>query len=173
MVGDALSDYDVGWVDLALDGPDAAATALASLQRLADLSPRVVLPAYGPIPADPVAVFATALRRALRLVDDPAGAVWYGARRIFAYALMIRSGIPVGEIEGYPHAREWLIDAARLLGRTSEALAAELVHGMVHSGAIALCDGQLQAAAEHVPVTTATMRVPFPRAWPATAPSQR
>ena len=29
VVGDALSDYDVGWVNLALDGPDAAATALA------------------------------------------------------------------------------------------------------------------------------------------------
>ena len=35
VAGDALSDYDVGWVNTALDGPDAAATALASLQRLA------------------------------------------------------------------------------------------------------------------------------------------
>jgi glyoxylase-like metal-dependent hydrolase (beta-lactamase superfamily II) len=61
VVGDALSDYDVGWVNLALDGPDAAATALASLQRLADLSPRVVLPAHGPLPADPGAAFATAV----------------------------------------------------------------------------------------------------------------
>ena len=50
--GDALSDYDVGWVNLALDGPAAAAVALASLQRLADLAPRVLLPAHGPIPAD-------------------------------------------------------------------------------------------------------------------------
>jgi hydroxyacylglutathione hydrolase len=39
VVGDALSDYDVGWVNLALDGPEMAATALASLQRLADLAP--------------------------------------------------------------------------------------------------------------------------------------
>ncbi|MCZ0982759.1 MBL fold metallo-hydrolase [Streptomyces diastatochromogenes] len=44
VVGDALSDYDVGWVNLALDGPGAATTALASLQRMADLRPRVVLP---------------------------------------------------------------------------------------------------------------------------------
>ena len=115
VVGDALSDYDVGWVNLALDGPDAAATAVASLHRLADLAPRVVLPAHGPIPADPGAAFATALRRAQRLVDDPAGAVWYGARRIFAFALMIRSGIPVDQVEPYLHARAWLTDAARLL----------------------------------------------------------
>ena len=39
IVGDALSDYDVGWVNLALDGPDVAAIALASLQRLIDLPP--------------------------------------------------------------------------------------------------------------------------------------
>jgi hydroxyacylglutathione hydrolase len=52
VAGDALSDYDVGWVNTALDGPEAAATALASLQRLAGLSPRMLIPAHGPIPAD-------------------------------------------------------------------------------------------------------------------------
>ena len=167
IAGDALSDYDVGWVNLALDGPDAAATALASLQRLADLAPRVVLPAHGPLPADPAAAFATALRRAQRLVDDPAGAVWYGARRIFAFALMIRDGIPVGEVESYLHARAWLTDAARLLSTTPEALAAELVDTMVRSGAVVIGDEQLRAAAEHTPVAAETLRVPFPRAWPA------
>jgi glyoxylase-like metal-dependent hydrolase (beta-lactamase superfamily II) len=171
VVGDALSDYDVGWVNLALDGPDAAATALASLQRLADLSPRVVLPAHGPLPADPGAAFTTAVGRAQRLVDDPASAVWYGARRIFAFALMIRGGIPAEEVEPYLHARSWLIDAAQLLDRTPEALAAELVDGMVRSGAIALRDGRIHAAAEHAPVPASSLRVPFPSAWPATAHS--
>lgn len=122
----ALRSLLIGWVNLALDGPDAAATALASLQRLADLEPRVLLTAHGPMPADSGAAFATALGRAQRLVDDPAGAVWYGARRIFAFALMIRNGIPAGEIEPYLHARAWMTDAARLLGRTPAALATEL-----------------------------------------------
>jgi glyoxylase-like metal-dependent hydrolase (beta-lactamase superfamily II) len=71
IVGDALSNYDVGWVNLALDGPDAAAIALASLHRMADLEPRVIMPGHGPIPAEPEAAFAAALRRAQRLVDDP------------------------------------------------------------------------------------------------------
>jgi glyoxylase-like metal-dependent hydrolase (beta-lactamase superfamily II) len=173
VVGDALSGYDVGWVNLALDGPDAAATALASLQRLADLAPRVVLPAHGPLPADPGAAFTTALRRAQRLVDDPDGAVWYGARRIFAFALMIRSGIRAEEVEPYLHARAWLTDAARLLGSTPEALAAELVDGMVRSGAVVLRDERLHAAAEHTPVAAESLRVPFPRAWPATVQSSR
>jgi glyoxylase-like metal-dependent hydrolase (beta-lactamase superfamily II) len=172
VVGDALSDYDVGWVNLAFDGPDAAATALASLHRLADLAPRVLLPAHGPIPVDPRAAFATALRRAQRLVDDPAGAVWYGARRIFAFALMIRDGIPVDEVEPYLHARAWLTDAARLLERTPETLAAELVDTMLRSGAIVRRVGRLHAAAKHTPVAAASLNMPFPSAWPATAPTR-
>jgi glyoxylase-like metal-dependent hydrolase (beta-lactamase superfamily II) len=172
VVGDALSDYDVGWVNLALDGPEAAATALASLHWLADPAPRVLLPAHGPIPADPGAAFAAALGRAQRLVDDPAGAVWYGARRIFAFALMIRDGISTDEVEPYLHARAWLADAARLLNRTPEGLAAELVDTMLGSGAIVLRGGRLHAAAEHTPVAAGALRVPFPRAWPVTAPTR-
>ncbi|MEV6997854.1 MBL fold metallo-hydrolase [Streptomyces sp. NPDC093982] len=166
-VGDALSDYDVGWINLALDGPDAAALALNSLRRLADLDPNVLLPAHGPIPTDPGAAFATALRRAQRLVDDPAGAVWYGARRIFAFALMIRDGVPSAEVESYLLARAWLTDAARQLNRGPEDFAAELVDSMLRSGAIVLRAGRLHAAAEHTPVAAASLRaVPFPRAWP-------
>jgi hypothetical protein len=182
VAGDALSDYDVGWVNLALDGPDAAATALASLKRMADLAPRALLLSHGPIPADPGAAFVTAPRRARRLVDDPDGAIWYGARRISAFALMIRGGIRTDDVEPYLHARAWLTDAARLLGLTPEALAADLIAMMLRSGAVVLRDGpraerlqrpavrpplhlvRLHAAAEHTPVEAETLRVPYPRA---------
>ncbi|MYT11183.1 Glyoxylase, beta-lactamase superfamily II [Streptomyces sp. SceaMP-e96] len=168
VAGDALSDYDVGWVNLALDGLDAATTALASLKRMVDLAPRVILPSHGPIPADPTAAFDSALRRAQRLVDDPDGAVWYGARRIFAFALMIRGGIASDEVEPYLHARAWLTDAARLLDLTPEALATELVAAMLRNRALVLRDGRLHAAADHTPVAAESLRVPYPRAWPAT-----
>lgn len=167
IVGDAMSDYDVGWVNLALDGPDAAVTALHSIQRLADLNPRVILPAHGSIPADPAAAFAKALQRAQRLVDDPDGAVWYGARRIFGFALMIRNGIPSEEVEPYLHARAWFNDAARLLHRSQQTLAAELVDAMLHRGAVVYRDQRLYAAAEYTPVTANALRVGFPREWPA------
>lgn len=167
VVGDALSDYDVGWVNLALDGADAAATALASLQRLVDLHPRVLLPSHGPLPTDTGAALAAAVRRTQRLVDDPAGAVWYGARRIFAFALMIRGGIPIAEVEPYLHKRAWLVDAARLLDSTPEALAAELVDSMVRGGALVVREGRLVASAEYSEVSPDSLRVPFPRAWGA------
>jgi glyoxylase-like metal-dependent hydrolase (beta-lactamase superfamily II) len=164
-VGDALSDYDVGWVNTALDGPVAAATALASLQRLASLSPLVLIPAHGRIPADTASALTAALRRTQRLVDDPDGAVWYGARRIFAFALMIRDGIPAEEVETYLHQRAWLSDAARLLNRAPEVLAEELVDSMLRAGSIVIRDGRLHAAAEYVSVTPESLDVPFPRSW--------
>lgn len=169
-VGDALSDYDVGWVNFALDGPEAATTALASLRRLADLSPRVLLPAHGPLPAEPATAFSDALRRAQRLADDPQGAVWYAARRIFGYALMIRGGIPAPEVETYLHAQHWFTDASRLRRQEPETLATELVDTMLRSGAIIHRDQRLHATAEHTPVAADKLRVPYPRDWPMPTP---
>ena len=165
VVGDTLSDYDVGWVNLALDGPSVAATALASLERLTDLVPRVLLTAHGPLPADTSATLAAAHRRARRLVEDPDGAVWYGARRIFAFALMIRDGLPAGDVEAYLLACDWLIDAARLLARTPDDLATELVQTMLAAGSIVARDGRLRAVAHHESVDAAILQTPFPRAW--------
>ena len=166
VVGDALSDYDVGWVATALDGPDAAATAVASLDRLDALGARVVLPAHGRIPADPAAVLAKARQRAQRLVDDPDGAVWYGARRVFSYALMIRGGLPVDDVEEYLLARAWLTDAARQLGRPAPEPVTELVQSMRRSGALVEDDGRLRAAADHSAVDPAALDQPWPSAWP-------
>jgi hypothetical protein len=173
VVGDALSDYDVGWVSAALDGPNAAATALASLDRLIALDPRVLLTAHGPIPTDTRAALAGARRRAQRLVDDPEGAVWYAARRIFAYALMIRGGISTDTVEGYLLARSWLLDAASQLRCDPADLATELVSGMRRGGAVAETDGRLRAAAEHTEVPPTALEQPWPRNWPPPARPDR
>jgi glyoxylase-like metal-dependent hydrolase (beta-lactamase superfamily II) len=165
VVGDTLSDYDVGWVNRALDGPLAARTAVESLQRMADLQPRFVLPGHGPIPADPSAAIASALRRAQRLVDDPDGAVWYGARRIFAYALIIYDGIPLDRVHDYLRARAWLTDAARLLSIEPESLAIELIESMLHSGAIVKDDQRIRATTDYARTEPSAMRVPFPKDW--------
>jgi len=171
VVGDALSDYDVGWTNAALDGPDAAATALASLDRLIGLDPRVLLTAHGPIPVDTPAALAGARRRAQRLVDDPDGAVWYGIRRVFAYALMIRGGVPLDSLTEYLLARAWLTDAAALLRRDPAGLAEELVTGMRTAGAVVETDGRLRAAAPHTEVPPAALQQPWPRDWPPAAPA--
>jgi hypothetical protein len=149
-VGDALSDYDVGWVNVALVGPRTAATALASLQRLADLGPALVLPAQ--LPALPDAALQAAYRRAKRLVDDPDGAGWYFARRVFACALMIYDGIPAEDLDHYLRARAWVNDAAQLLRLSQDDLAGELVRSMTSSSAVVISDGKVRAGAPHTPV---------------------
>jgi glyoxylase-like metal-dependent hydrolase (beta-lactamase superfamily II) len=175
VVGDALSSYDVGWVNLALDSPEAATTALASLHRLAGLAPHVLLPAHGPIPADTTAALTAAIARTQRLVDDPHGAVWYGARRIFAFALMIYDGIPTTDVEQYLNERAWLTDAARLLNTTPESLTTELLETMERSGAIEVRQNRVHATAPHAPVSARSLRVPFPKDWPplATASTEK
>jgi len=107
-VGDALSDYDVGMVNLTLDGPEAA--------------------------------------------------------------MMIRGGIPVATVEPYLHARAWLRDAARLLNRSTENFAAELIESMLRGRSVVVREARLHAALEHAPVEPAALRVPMPRAWPAAQP---
>jgi glyoxylase-like metal-dependent hydrolase (beta-lactamase superfamily II) len=148
-LGDLLSTYDVGWVNLALDGPDAAATALASLEKVATLRPRILLPAHGAIPADTAKALDAALRRAQRLVEDPDGAVWYGSRRIIAFALMIHDGIRVSDAEAYVVARPWAQDAARLLALAPEDFARDLLDSMTRSGAVAVNAGMMRATAEY------------------------
>ncbi|WP_245627360.1 MBL fold metallo-hydrolase [Kribbia dieselivorans] len=169
VVGDALSDYDVGWVSLATDGPEAAQTAVDTLTRLVDLNPQVLLTAHGGLPDDTGAALANAHRRAQRLVDDHEGALWYGMRRIFAFALMIRGGFTVGEVEPYLHRQLWLQDGAKLLDRTPESLAEELVQSMTRSGAALVEDHRVMAAAEHTPVDQQRLDIAFPRDWPAAA----
>jgi glyoxylase-like metal-dependent hydrolase (beta-lactamase superfamily II) len=166
ITGDAVSDYDIGWVNLAVDGPDIAVTAEQSLQRLADLKPRMLLPAHGQIPSDPQAALAAGLRRARRMVQDPAGAVRYGARRILAFALMIHNGIPVTHVAGYLHSRAWVVDAARLLRTTPVEFARDLVDSKLTSGAITLRGDRLHATADHTPVPPDIWQIPFPASWP-------
>jgi glyoxylase-like metal-dependent hydrolase (beta-lactamase superfamily II) len=167
VVGDALSAYDVGAVNVALDGIEATTAALSSLQRLADLKPRVILPSHGPIPLDPEAAFAGALRRTQRFVDDPASAIWYGARRVLGYQLMIHGGLPYDGVEPYLITCPWVVDAARFLQQSVEAFAADLVAEMIRAGSILAGNGRLLAAAEHTPVTPESIDVPRPRQWTA------
>lgn len=165
VTGDALSAYDVGWVDLVLSGPTATATALASLERLIALDPRVLLTSHGPVPPDTAAALAAAHRRASRLVEDHAGAVWYGARRVFAFALMIHDGIPADQVQDYLLAREWLVDAAAALQCSPDDLASELVETMAASSAVVVRDGRLCAAAPHTAVPPAALEQPWPADW--------
>jgi glyoxylase-like metal-dependent hydrolase (beta-lactamase superfamily II) len=165
-VGDALTDFDIGMVNIALDGPEAARAALHSIERLTELGPRVLLPAHGPIPTNTVECLFHARRRARRLVDDYDGALWYFARRVFSYQLMLRDGMPLADVEPYLRVRPWLVDAARLLRRERDSFIEELVDSMLRSGAMYLSDGRLNTATEYTPVSAGVFDLRPPAEWP-------
>ena len=87
LLGDALHSGDVGWINLALDGPDAIGVALQSVERLAALQARYCLSGHGPRITDPPAAFAQARSRYEQMHADPSRAAWHGMKRIFRLRL--------------------------------------------------------------------------------------
>ena len=165
VVGDTLSTYDVGWVNVMRDGPAGIEDALASLHRLRELDARVAIPGHGPLVEDPETAITKAISRMERQRDDIGLAVSYGAKRVLAYALMIRGGMPISELDDYLHQREWVHDAARTLGQDVDDFARELVDSMVGGGAIAVAERSVRATAPSTEPDPAVFDLPWPREW--------
>jgi glyoxylase-like metal-dependent hydrolase (beta-lactamase superfamily II) len=144
IVGDALHDDDVGWINLALDGPRALDDALQTVDVLAALPIRFAFSGHGPAITEPAAAIARARGRYEKMRADPARTAWHGMKRIFAYALMIFDGLPVAEIDAYLLRRAWLVDHAKNVLRTDpETLVRNLLREMRRIGAIIERDGKL------------------------------
>lgn len=166
-VGDALSSYDVGWVNVMLDGPPAIDAASTSLIRLRELDARVVLPGHGPAIANPDEAIARAIGRIERQRADLGLTVTYGAKRIVAFALMIHGGMTPDELDAYIGAQTWARDAAALLGQATDDFTRHLVDPMLDTGALCLANGTVQAAQQAEPPDPAVFDLPFPRSWVA------
>jgi hypothetical protein len=65
------------------------------------------------------------------------------------------------------------VTLVRLLGRSPDALATELMESMRRNGSIVARQGRLHAAAEHTLVVSGSLDVPVPRTWPALAPRRK
>jgi len=150
VLGDAVHASDVGWVNLALDGPGALDAALATVERLAALPVHAALPGHGPAITDPAAAFAAAHARYQRMRDDPQRAAWHACKRILAFALMINDGIPLGSLHSWLASRPWLAGhAAAVFGTAPGELARDLLTEMRRTGAVAERDGKLICLTPH------------------------
>jgi len=150
VVGDAVHADDIGWINLALDGPLALDVALATIEQLAALSVRLALPGHGPAMTDPPEAFATAHHRYEKMRADPQRAAWHACKRIFAFALIIHDGIPLDTLLAYLTSRSWLVDrAASVFDMSAEALADDLLVEMRRTGAVAERDGRLICLTPH------------------------
>lgn len=166
IAGDALHADDVGWINLALDGPEAIDASLGTVEALARLPVRVALSGHGPPILDPPAALTAARARLERMRTDPPRAAWHAIKRILGFALMINDGMPVREVTPYLVGRAWLVEHAALLGTGAEALAADLLAEMRRAGAVEERGGRLFSRAPHRRPPAGWRRGPaFPRDW--------
>jgi hydroxyacylglutathione hydrolase len=167
IVGDALHDDDVGWINLALDGAQAIDEALRTIEVLASLPVRHALSGHGPAITDPAAAFARARERYEKMRSDSVRTAWHGMKRIFAYALMIYDGIPVEEVARYLLRCAWLVDHARSVLHTDpETVACDLLAEMRRIGAVVERDGRLYPTTAYRRPAAGWRRQPgFPVQW--------
>ena len=166
VVGDALHADDVGWLNVALDGPEAAETALRTVDALSSLDVRAAFSGHGPAITDPPATFEAARARYERMRADPERAGIHACKRILAFALMIHDGIPLDRLEAYLTDQRWLQDhAARVFDTTADALAADLLANLRRAGAVGERDGRLVCRTPHERPAAGWGAPAFPREW--------
>jgi len=167
LLGDAVHADDVGWLNVAVDGPEAIDDALRTVESLSRLPVRLALPGHGPAIEDPPRAFAAAHARYERMRADPQRAGWHACKRILAFALMIHDGIDRDDLKAYLTGSPWLVDhAAAVFETTPESLAADLLAEMHRVGGVEERDGRLRCRTPYNRPPTGWLGGPgFPRDW--------
>ena len=135
--GDALWTNGFGFVMPAELAPGALAAARTTLETIARLDVRVVIPGHG----EPFTDFGPALERAMRRLEafeaDPRRLERHAPRVILAYALLHRKRLPLAELPAYVERVGLHRDFNRLyFGLSPEAFAEWLVVELERSGAV-------------------------------------
>lgn len=113
--GDVLLGSDIGWINLVNEGTAPVEEAIASLERIMRLAPSIAYPGHGQAITDVPAACLDSIRRYERFLDDPDRVAWFGCRRIFAFALMIKDGIAEEDVYGYIEGTQWARDHCKMI----------------------------------------------------------
>jgi hydroxyacylglutathione hydrolase len=165
VAGDMVQHGDVAWLPPLDDELSALRTAIASLERLHRLKPRIVLPGHGPPIDDPARAIEEAVDRYHRWLAAPELAAWHALNRLCVSALMIAplpAQAPHVELARLP----WLRDYAAALGQDAVVLARTLLERLASSGAVMRRGERLRAA---IPFDTPDAPPPGPLSpieWP-------
>lgn len=151
--GDMVQENDVAWINIFNEGgPDALERTAASLDRLANLRPRLAYSGHTPVVTDPLGTIDAARRRYEKWQAEPQKLAWHACKRIFAYALIVYNGLPEAEIAPYLIGCRWFCDYGRhYFGLQPDAFVQPLLDEMTRSQAAAWQGGRLVALAPHNP----------------------
>lgn len=166
ITGDAVHSDDLGWIDAS--EPDLLDAANATLRRLAELRVGLAWSGHGPPTTDPAATLAQAARRLTGWRQAPERMAWHGAKRVFAYDLMVENGMPEHAIAPFLLASPWFTRYAATVFRVeAAALVDVMVAEMLRSGAARWQHGQLMPGSDFVPPPPGWVRAATePAQWP-------
>ena len=135
--GDALWANGYGFVMPAAFDPEALPAARATLDMLAALPIRVVIPGHGDVFTDVAAALDRAYRRTAAFEADQTRVARYAVKALLAFTLLHRRRMALAELPAYVMRVGILRDInAAVLRLSPEALAAMLVEELVRAGAI-------------------------------------
>lgn len=168
ILGDALHGADVGWLDVAQDGPGALDAAADTIERLAALPARIGYSGHGPAITDLPAAIGRARRRIARWRQDPTQIAWHACKRVFAHMLMLEGGLTEALLAPTLTPMPWFGAHAAMLGLSSDAFVAALVTEGLRADAVAWHGGVLVATAPYrVPPPGWAKGPTRPADWPA------
>ncbi len=166
VAGDAVHSDDVGWIDATR--PEAVDAAEDTMGRLGALRLDLAWSGHGPATTDPAAAIAAANRRLQGWRRAPDRMAWHGAKRVFAYGLMLAGGVTEPELGPFLERSPWFVAyATGPFGVAPADLVAPLMAEMLRSGAARWDSGRLVATAPHLALPADWVRAATePAQWP-------
>ena len=171
---DALHATDIGWLDLDAD-PAALEQTEATIDQIAALPIRLLLPGHGPAVTDVSLAIQNARRRLASWRAKPERIGWHACKRIFSHMLMLEGGLAMDQVAIRLTPLPWFqAHARRAFGVEPPAFVPMLVDEMLRSGAATLAAGSLIATATYTPADPAWPQSPAtPSLWPVQCPSRQ
>ncbi len=168
ITGDLLQDGDVAWV--LLEDPEdlePIRTLIRTVERLAALEPRLVLPGHGPpVVRDVPRVVDATLARYAGWLEDPLRAIRHAGKRAVAFWLMTQPP-PAAEAEARMAAEPWLAATARAAhGGDRRAAAGALLAELDRLGVLERRGGRLGTSLAHLPPGPLETGPGHPARWP-------
>jgi glyoxylase-like metal-dependent hydrolase (beta-lactamase superfamily II) len=135
--GDALWEHGFGVVFPELEGEDAFAAVGATLELIAQLEPRTVLPGHGPVFGDLPGALARAHRRLQRFTDDPLQHAEHAAKVLLKFKLLQHGQLSEAALQQWAAATPYLdsVRARHFPQHSLQTWLHSLVTALVRSGA--------------------------------------
>ena len=145
--GDALWENGYGFVMPQCMAPEALAATRATLDMIAALDVRVVIPGHGEAFGDVPAALARAYRRTEAFAADDTRMARYALKALLAFTLLARRSMALADLPSYVERVGVYRDMnAAVLRMTPTALADLLVSELARAGAVRVAEGRIFAA---------------------------